>query len=118
MSLPPEEKVTEISVASDNSSIQGPSQDSQAPEMPDMPSGSKSPFRTTTISYVSFKSSNDPLSTCQSTSSSESPAVDWSKYVFSGKSKDSETDDSSGESGRKNADWSSVKVRYEAGRRS
>lgn len=111
MSLPPEEKVTEIYASSENSSTQGPAQDSQVPETPE-PSGSKSPFRTTTISYVSFKSGSDPLSTGQSASSSESNAIDWSKYVSSGKNQDSEDDDSSGESG-KNADWSSVKVRYE-----
>ncbi|HII81076.1 MAG TPA: J domain-containing protein [Methanosarcina sp.] len=110
MSLPPEEKVTEISAVSDNS--HGPAQDSQVPEMPDMPSGSKSPFRTTTISYVSFKSGSDPLSPGQSTSSSESKTIDWSKYVSSGKNQDSENGDSSGESGN-NANWSSVKVSYE-----
>ncbi len=111
MSLPPEEKVTEIS-ASDTSNNQRPAQDSQIPETPEMPSGSKSPFRTTTISYVSFKSGSDPLSPGQSTSSSESKTIDWSKYVSSGKNQDSENDDSSGKSGN-NADWSSVKVRYE-----
>jgi curved DNA-binding protein CbpA len=111
MSLPPEEKVTEISASSENSNTQRPAQDSQVPEMPDMPSGSKSPFRTTTISYVSFKSGNDPLSTGKSTSSSEN-TIDWSKYVSSGKVPDSDEEDASGESG-KNADWSSVKVRYE-----
>ncbi len=111
ISLPPEEKVTEISASSDNSSTQGPAQESHVPETPE-PSGSKSPFRTTTISYVSFKSGSDPLSTGQSTSSPESNAIDWSKYVSSGKNQDSEDDDSSGESG-KNADWSSVKVKYE-----
>jgi len=111
ISLPPEEKATEISASSDNSSTQGPVQDSQVPETPE-PSGSKSPFRTTTISYVSFKSGSDPLSAGQSASSSESNAIDWSKYVSSGKNQDSENDGSSGEPG-KNADWSSVKVRYE-----
>ncbi|MDQ1274431.1 MAG: hypothetical protein QG610_2 [Euryarchaeota archaeon] len=109
ISLPPEEKVTEISASSDNSNSQGTAQVPEAPE----PSGSKSPFRTTTISYVSFKSGSDPLSAGQSTSSSsESKTIDWSKYVSSGKSQDSEDGDSSGESS-KNADWSSVKVRYE-----
>ena len=112
MTLPPEEKVMEISASSDNSSTQGPSQDSQAPETPE-PSGSKSPFRTTTISYVSFKSGSDPLSPGQSTSSSsESQTVDWSKYVSSGKTQDSESDNSSDKS-NKNTDWSSVKVSYE-----
>lgn len=112
MSLPPEEKVTEISASSDSSNSQGSAQGSQVPEMPDMPSGSKSPFRTTTISYVSFKSGSDPLSTGQSTSSPESKTIDWSKYVSSGKNQDSESDDSSGDSSS-NADWSSVKVKYE-----
>lgn len=111
ISLPPEEKVTEISASSDNSNTQGPAQDSQVPETPE-PSGSKSPFRTTTISYVSFKSGNDPLSTGQSASSSESKSVDWSKYVSSGKDQDSE-DSNSSDGSSKNADWSSVKVRYE-----
>ena len=112
ISLPPEEKVTEISASSDNSNNQAPAQDSQVPETPE-PSGSKSPFRTTTISYVSFKSGSNPLSSGQSTSSpSESQTVDWSKYVSSGKNQGSENDHSSDES-RKNADWSSVKVRYE-----
>ena len=112
ISLPPEEKVTEIS-AFDNSNSQGQTQDSQVPETPE-PSGSKSPFRTTTISYVSFKSGNDPLSIGQTASSSESQtqAIDWSKYVTSGKNEDPEDDNSSGESG-KNANWSSVKVKYE-----
>ena len=112
ISLPPEEKVMEISASSDNSSSQEPAQEPQVPDAPE-PSGSKSPFRTTTISYVSFKSGNDPLSAGQSTlQSSESQAIDWSRYVSSGKSQDSEDNVSSGESG-KNADWSSVKVRYE-----
>lgn len=111
ISLPPEEKVMEIS-ASDNSNTQGPAHDSQVPETPE-PSGSKSPFRTTTISYVSFKSGSDPLSTGQSTSSpSESKTIDWSKYVSSGKNQDSEDGDSTDRS-NKNADWSSVKVSYE-----
>lgn len=113
ISLPPEEKVTEISASSDNSNRQGSAQDSQVSEMPDMPSGSKSPFRTTTISYVSFKSGSDPLSADQSAPSpSESKTVDWSKYVSSGKNQGSENDNSTGESS-KSADWSSVKVRYE-----
>lgn len=112
MVLPPEETVTEISDDSANPNSQGSSPDSQVPEMPDTPSGSKSPFRTTTISYVSFKSGSDPLSPSQSTSSPESKTVDWSKYVYSGKKQDSENDASSGKSNN-NADWSSVKVRYE-----
>jgi curved DNA-binding protein CbpA len=114
LSLPPEEKVTEISASSESSSSsQVSAHDPQVPEVPDFPSGSKSPFRTTTISYVSFKSGSDPLSAGQSTSSSEPETVDWSKYVSSGKNQDSESEDSSGQSGRNSADWSSVKVRYE-----
>ncbi|AGF96805.1 Chaperone protein [Methanosarcina mazei WWM610] len=113
MSLPPEEKVTELSSAPESqSNSQGTDQNPQVPEIPDLPSGSKSPFRTTTISYVSFKSGSDPLSVGQSTSSSESDTVDWSKYVYSGKSQDMEDEGSSGKSGS-NANWSSVKVRYE-----
>jgi len=112
MSLPPEEKVMEITATSDNSSTQGSTQDSQVPETPE-PSGSKSPFRTTTISYVSFKSGSDPLSAGQSTSSSsESKTIDWSRYVSSGKNKDSEGGNSP-DGSSENADWSSVKVSYE-----
>jgi curved DNA-binding protein CbpA len=112
MSLPPEEKVTELSATPEKSPGQTP--DSQVPEVPDMPSGSKSPFRSTTISYVSFKSSSDPLSSGQSSSSSGSEeAIDWSKYVYSGKHKDSEDGDPSGKSNGDSADWSSVKVKYQ-----
>lgn len=111
MSLPPEETVTELSATSDNP--QGSTRESPVPDMPDTPSGSKSPFRSTTISYVSFKSSSDPLSSGQSNSSSESEAIDWSKYVYSGKHQDSEDGDPSGESNGDSADWSSVKVKYQ-----
>lgn len=112
MSLPPEEKAIELSIAPESSnSGQGSAQGPHIPEIPDMPSGSKSPFRKTTISYVPFKSSIDPLSSSQSTSSSEA-AVDWSKYVSSGKNQSLEDEDSSDGSGKGNADWSSVKVRY------
>jgi curved DNA-binding protein CbpA len=111
--LPPEEKATEISSTSENSSNHGVTQESPVPEVPDMPSGSKSPFRSTTISYVSFKSSSDPLSSAQSNSSPEAESVDWSKYVYSGKHHDSEDGDMSGKSKGDSADWSSVKVRYQ-----
>ena len=110
-SLPPEEMVTELSATPEKSLGQTP--DSQVPEVPDMPSGSKSPFKSTTISYVSFKSSSDPLSSGQSNSSPESEAIDWSKYVYSGKHQDSEDGDPSGKSNGDNADWSSVKVKYQ-----
>ncbi|TFH04229.1 MAG: J domain-containing protein [Methanosarcina sp.] len=116
-SLPPEEKATEVTAPPENSnsqgSAQGSAQDSQVPEIPDMPSGSKSPFRSTTISYVSFKSSSDPLNSGQSNSPSESETIDWSKYVSSGKHKDSEDGNSSSKSNRDSADWSSVKVKYQ-----
>ncbi|AKB76413.1 Chaperone protein [Methanosarcina lacustris Z-7289] len=111
MSLPPEETVTELSATSDNP--QGSTRESPVPDMPDTPSGSKSPFRSTTISYVSFKSSSDPLNSGQSNSSSESEAIDWSKYVYSGKHQDSEDGDPSGKSNGDSADWSSVKVKYQ-----
>ncbi len=111
MSLPPEETVTELSATSDNP--QGSTRESPVPDMPDTPSGSKSPFRSTTISYVSFKSSSDPLNSGQSNSSSESEAIDWSKYVYSGKHQDSEDGDTSGKSNGESADWSSVKVKYQ-----
>ncbi|MCC4769685.1 DnaJ domain-containing protein [Methanosarcina sp. DH2] len=111
-SLPPEEKATELYATSQNSN-QEVIQESPVPEVPDMPSGSKSPFRTTTISYVSFKSASDPLSPVQSTSSPEAEAVDWSKYVYSGKHQGSEDEDPSGKSKGDSADWSSVKVKYQ-----
>jgi len=110
-SLPPEEKATELSATSENSNIQ--TQDPQVPETPDMPSGSKSPFRSTTISYVPFKSSSDPLNSGQSNSSPEDETTDWSKYVYSGKHQDSEDGDPSGKSNKDSADWSSVKVKYQ-----
>ncbi|WP_440946342.1 DnaJ domain-containing protein [Methanosarcina sp. T3] len=113
MSLPPEEKATEISATSENPSNREVIQESPVPEVPDMPSGSKSPFRSTTISYVSFKSSSDPLSSVHSDSSPETEVVDWSKYVYSGKSQDSEEGDLSGNAKVDNADWSSVKVSYQ-----
>lgn len=111
MSLPPEETVTELSATSDN--LQGSTRESPVPDMPDTPSGSKSPFRSTTISYVSFKSSSDPLNSDKSNSSSESESIDWSKYVYSGKHQDSEDGDPSGKSNGDSADWSSVKVKYQ-----
>ena len=111
MSLPPEEKVTELSATSVNSP--GSNQESQVPDMPDMPSGSKSPFRSTTISFVSFKSTSDPLSSGQPNSSSESETIDWSKYVYSGQNQESEEGDPSGKAKKDIADWSSVKVKYQ-----
>ncbi|KKG12948.1 J domain-containing protein [Methanosarcina sp. 2.H.A.1B.4] len=112
-SLPPEEKATEVFATPGNSNSQESAHDSQGPDIPDMPSGSKSPFRSTTISYVPFKSSSDPLNSGQSNSPSESKTIDWSKYVSSGKHQDSEDGNPSGKSNRDGADWSSVKVRYE-----
>jgi len=113
MSLPPEEKATEIYANSGNPGNREVTQESPVPEVPEMPSGSKSPFRSTTISYVSFKSSSDPLSSAQSNSSPETETVDWSRYVSSGKTRGSEDGDPSGKSKGDNADWSSVKVSYQ-----
>ncbi|HIH94691.1 TPA: J domain-containing protein [Methanosarcina acetivorans] len=113
MFLPPEEKATEISANSENPGNREVTQESLVPEVPEIPSGSKSPFRSTTISYVSFKSSSDPLSSAQSNSSPETDTVDWSRYVYSGKKQDSEDEDPSGKSKGENADWSSVKVSYQ-----
>jgi curved DNA-binding protein CbpA len=123
-SLPPEEKAMEASSEPEDS--EGISSDSEVPPpdpsispAPDQPvSGFKGAFKSTGISYVSFKSDLDsqpagPASLSEGTGESGKP--DWSKHSSSEQSSNRHERSKavSYSSGQNSADWSYVKVKYE-----
>jgi len=123
-SLPPEEKAMEASSEPEDSGdfssdSEAPVPDPAIPKVPEEPvSGSNGAFKSTSISYVSFKSDHDSFlagSASSSENTDESGKPDWSKYVSS--KKESKLHDRSKEvssdSGQNDADWSYVKVKYE-----
>ncbi|WP_440954072.1 J domain-containing protein [Methanosarcina sp. Mfa9] len=123
-SLPPEEKAVEASSEPEDpegfsSDSDAPSLDSSISPVPDQPvSGSKGAFKSTGISYVSFKSDRESYSSSPASSSKgpgESGKPERSKYLPSEKSlnlHDRSKEVSYG-SGQNSADWSYVKVKYE-----
>jgi curved DNA-binding protein CbpA len=128
-SLPPEEKAMEASTEPEDperfsSDSDIPSSESSTSPAPDQPvSGPKGAFKSTGISYVSFKSdleSYPPGPDFSSKGPGESGKPERSKYLPSEKSlnchdRSKEVLYGSGQNsaGQNSADWSYVKVKYE-----
>ena len=128
-SLPPEEKAMEASTEPEDperfsSDSDIPSSESSTSPAPDQPvSGPKGAFKSTGISYVSFKSdleSYPPGPDFSSKGPGESGKPERSKYLPSEKSlnchdRSKEVSYGSGQNsaGQNSADWSYVKVKYE-----
>ncbi|HII03149.1 TPA: J domain-containing protein [Methanosarcinaceae archaeon] len=122
--LPPEEKAVEASSEPEgpedfSSDSEAPSPESSISPAPDQPvSGPKGAFKSTGISYVSFKSDRESYPASQASSSKgpgESGKPGQSKYVHSEKSlnRHDRSKEVSYDSGQNSADWSYVKVKYE-----
>ena len=122
--LPPEEKAMEASSEPGDSGdfssgSESSARDSSLPPVSEEPvQGSCGAFKSTSISYVSFKSDHDSYpagSASFSKASDESGNPDWSKYVSSKKSSNlhDRSKEVSSAAGQNDADWSYVKVKYE-----